>query len=47
MKNLLYLISVLIFASTIGCSQKKEQVEKPNIIVFFVDDLGYNHMKRA
>ncbi len=44
MKNLLYLISVLIFASTIGCSQKKEQVEKPNIIVFFVDDLGYNDL---
>jgi len=41
MKSLLTTLTILLFFSNSGISQEKKDVTKPNIVIFYVDDLGW------
>ena len=39
-----YQVVFFLFVTLIGCTPKNSTEQNPNIIVFFVDDLGYNDL---
>ncbi|WP_179351290.1 sulfatase [Winogradskyella vidalii] len=41
MKSLLTALAILLFFSNYGISQEKKDLIKPNVIIFYVDDLGW------
>jgi len=41
MKSLLTTLAILLFFSNYGISQEKKDITKPNVIIFYADDLGW------
>jgi len=45
MKNNTLFYSILPLSITLGCNENKRDIEKPNIIVIYIDDLGYGDIR--